>query len=359
MIQGTAGIAGATAPASRARTARVAVLGATGYAGGEFARLALAHPGITVEALVVRSADQGLLQALPGIDPGALAGDGPACIQLDALEERIAQGAVDTLVVALPHGAWTALCAERPGLLAAAHALRVVDLSSDHRDGSAGYVYGLPEAFREDIRAAQRVANPGCYPTAAALALMPAAEAGWIDGPVTVNALSGASGAGRGAIAATSFVELDGGASFYKVGTVHPHVAEIARTVTRLANGRAAEIAFVPQLVPMARGILLTAQCRLARRVTPAEARAAYAAAYADEPFVRLLDEDAWPQTSAVRGSNRVDLQVTTLFDDGTLLATAAIDNLAKGAGSQALQNLNLMLGWPETTGLSRHGRPW
>lgn len=359
MIRGETGIAGASAPALRPRTARVAVLGATGYAGGEFARLALAHPGITIDALVVRTPGHGLLEALPGIDPGALPGGGPACIQLDALETRIAHGAVDTLVVALPHGAWTALGAERPGLLAAAQALRLVDLSSDHRDGSAGYVYGLPEAFREDIRAAQRVANPGCYPTAAALALMPAAKAGWIDGPVTIHAISGASGAGRGANISTSFVELDGGASFYKVGTVHQHVAEMARTVTRLANGRAVEVAFVPQLVPMARGILLTAQCRLARHVTPAEARATYAAAYADEPFVRLLDEGAWPQTRAVRGSNRVDVQVTTLFDDGTLLATAAIDNLAKGAGSQALQNLNLMLGWPETTGLSRHGRPW
>lgn len=359
-MPGGAGLAQVGGAAANARTARVAVLGASGYAGGEFVRLALAHPGITLDALVGRTLDGHELEsALPGIDPDALAGGGPACIALDALEEHIALGAVDTLVVALPHGAWTTLREERPSLAAAIEALRVVDLSSDHRDGSAGYVYGLPEAFREEIRAANHVANPGCYPTAAALALMPAASANWIDGPVTVNALSGATGAGRGASLDTSFSELDGGAAFYKVGTAHPHVAEIARTLTRFAHGCAAQVAFVPQIVPMARGILLAAQCRLARRVAPAEARAAYAARYADEPFVRLLREGAWPQTRAVRGSNRVDLQVTTLFDDTTLLATAAIDNLAKGAASQALQNLNLMLGWPEITGLSRHGRPW
>ncbi|MEP7027345.1 MAG: N-acetyl-gamma-glutamyl-phosphate reductase [Candidatus Eisenbacteria bacterium] len=355
----TQGVIRSPAEASRAKTARVAVLGATGYAGGEFVRLALAHPGITIDSLVLRSPEQSLEDALPGLDAGALDGGGPERIGYDALEERIARGGVDMLVVALPHGAWSALCGERPTLAATAAPLRVLDLSSDHRDGSAGYVYGLPEAFREEIRAAQRVANPGCYPTAAALALMPAAAAGWIDGPVTVQALSGVTGAGRAANLATSFVELDGGASFYKVGTVHAHVSEMARTITRLARGRAAEVAFVPQLVPMARGILLTAQCRLARAVSPDEARAAYALAYADEPFVRMLPGEAWPKTRAVRGSNRVDVQVTTVFDDGTLIATVAIDNLSKGAGSQALQNLNLMLDWPETTGLSPHGRPW
>ena len=359
MTPGTQGVTLGSSPAPQAKTARVAVLGATGYAGGEFVRLALAHPGITIDSLVLRSPEQSLEDALPGLDPGALVGGGPERIGYDALEERIARGGVDLLVVALPHGAWSALCAERPTLAEAAAPLRVLDLSSDHRDGSAGYVYGLPEAFREDIRAAQRVANPGCYPTAAALALLPAAAAGWIDGPVTVQALSGVTGAGRAASLSTSFVELDGGASFYKVGTVHAHVAEMARTISRLTQGRAAEIAFVPQLVPMARGILLTAQCRISQRVSPDEARAAYALAYAGEPFVRTLPADAWPKTRAVRGSNRADVQVTTVFDDGTLLATVAIDNLSKGAGSQALQNLNLMLDWPETTGLSPHGRPW
>jgi len=345
---------------ARPSTARIAVLGATGYAGGEFARLALTHPGITLDALVVRSLDgQDLEHVLPGVDPRALPAGGLARIELDGLLERVTHGAVDTLVVALPHGAWSGLLAERPALAAATEGLRVLDLSSDHRDGSAGYVYGLPEAFRGQIRSASRVANPGCYPTAAALALLPAASEGWIDGPVMIHALSGVTGAGRGANLANSFVEVDGGASFYKVGTVHGHVAEMTRNLERFQEGRAAEVAFVPQIVPMARGILLSAQCRLTRRVSPEEARGVYADRYADEPFVRVLDPEAWPRTRSVNGSNRVDIQVTTLFDGTVLLATTAIDNLAKGAASQALQNLNLMLGWPETTGLPRHGRPW
>jgi len=166
------------------------------------------------------------------------------------------------------------------------------------------------------------------------------------------------SGAGRAAQLRTSFVEVEGGASLYKPGVEHAHVAEIERTL-RAAAGCEQPIGFAPQLVPMARGILLTAQAKLARPVSPEEAHEAYAARYGDEPFVRLLEPGAWPSTAAVKGSNRVDVQVTTLFGGTTLLATAAIDNLAKGAASQALQNLNLMTGWPETTGLSRHGRPW
>ena len=334
--------------------ARVAVIGAAGYSGGEFARLALEHPGVALEALVVRSreseAARDVASALPGVDGRAVE---VPLLEVGELEAKLAQGDVDTIVAALPHGTWKRLIEEHAWLTAA----RVIDLSSDHRDGSAGYVYGLPEAFREEIKGAERVANPGCYPTAAALSLLPAAARGWIDGPVTVSAVSGVSGAGRGAKLRTSFVEVDGNASFYEVGTTHAHVAEMARTLARA--GAPVEVAFAPALVPMARGILLTAQAKLARPVAPEEAHEAYAARYGAEPFVRLLKPGAWPSTAAVRGSNRADVQVTTLFGGTTLLATAAIDNLAKGAASQALQNLNLMTGWPETTGLSRHGRPW
>jgi len=345
--------------------ARVAVLGPGGYAGGEFARLTLDHPGLTLDALVVR--DPGLLErgrveeVLPGLDPRALAGAPPAILDLDGLAERVAHGAVDTLVVALPHGVWKELLRERAGFPGGGSPVRIVDLSSDHRDGTDGYVYGLPEAFRDDIKGAQKVANPGCYPTAFALALLPAARLGWIAGPVVVSALSGVSGAGRSTRLASSFVEVDGGASLYRVGTTHPHVAEMERTLARLASGAAAAVpvAFAPQLVPMQRGILLTANAPLARPVTPEAAHEAYLARYADEPFVRVLPAGEWPATRAVRGSNRVDVQVTTLFGGTTLLAMAAIDNLAKGAASQALQNLNLLLGWPETTGLPRHGQPW
>jgi N-acetyl-gamma-glutamyl-phosphate reductase len=348
--------AGTTSAAPAPIAARVAVLGASGYAGAEFARLALGHEAVERLWLVSRDAARDAASILPGLDSTATGL--PEVVGLDAIESLLVSGETDTLVVALPHGAWRALVAERPAL--AERPARIVDLSSDHRDGSAGYVYGLPEAFRSDILRATRVANPGCYATAAALALLPAAVAGRLAGHAVVTALSGASGAGRAAELGTSFVELDGGARAYKVGTVHAHVAEIERTLARAAAGAApVAIGFAPQIVPMARGILLTATAPLAQPLAPAEARALYAGRYADEPFVRLLDEGVWPETRAVRASNRADVQATTLFDGTTLLAMAAIDNLGKGAAGQAMQNLNLMLGRPETAGLARHGEPW
>jgi N-acetyl-gamma-glutamyl-phosphate reductase len=175
---------------------------------------------------------------------------------------------------------------------------------------------------------------------------------------VMVSALSGVSGAGRAAALRTSFVELDGGAALYRAGTGHAHVAELERTLASLA-GKPVPVGFAPQLAPMARGILLTATAPLARPVSPEQARAAYLERYADELFVRLLDPGDWPETRNVRGSNRCDVAVTTLHGGTTLLAATAIDNLVKGAAGQAVQNLNLMLGWPEDRGLPLHGSPW
>jgi N-acetyl-gamma-glutamyl-phosphate reductase len=340
--------------------ARVAVLGASGYSGHEFARLALAHPGLRIAALSSREhAGHAASALLPGVDPRAIAL--PTVLDAGGVEELLGTGGFDTLVVCLPHGAWKALAAEMPALATAPQ--RVVDLSADHRDGSASpaggpdYRYGLPEAFRADLLGATHVANPGCYPTAAALALLPAAEAGWLEGPVMVNALSGVSGAGRRPELRNSFVELDGGASLYKAGTEHGHVAEMERTLAAL--GAAVPVGFAPQLVPMARGILLTASVRLARPIAPDEARSRYADRYQNEPFVRVLSAGEWPATRAVRGSNRCDVAVTTLHGGRTLFVSSAIDNLVKGAAGQAIQNLNLMLGWPEVTGLTPHGSPW
>jgi N-acetyl-gamma-glutamyl-phosphate reductase len=172
-----------------------------------------------------------------------------------------------------------------------------------------------------------------------------------------VTALSGVSGAGRGATLRTSFVELDGGAALYKAGTVHQHVPEMERNLA--AAGGAVPVGFAPQLAPMARGILLTATVALSRPVSPEAMHAHYAARYDGEPFVRVLEPGTWPETRAVRGSNRCDLAATTLHDGRTLFVSAAIDNLVKGAAGQALQNLNLMLGWPEAWALPVHGTPW
>jgi len=179
-----------------------------------------------------------------------------------------------------------------------------------------------------------------------------------VSGPVFISALSGVSGAGRGAALRTSFVELEGGASLYRAGSEHaPRQGDGAQL--RAARRRGHPVSFAPHLVPMARGIVLAAQARLSHPVSPGEAHLAFCERYAGEPFVHVLDPGTWPETRAVRGSNRCDVAVTTLHGGETLLAAAAIDNLVKGAAGQALQNLNLLLGWPETTALPAHGMPW
>ena len=334
--------------------ARIALLGASGYAGQELARLVLTHPWLELALLGSREhAGAAADQVLAGLD--ARATSLPSLSDPSQVARDLERDPVDILVACLPHGAWRVLACEHPAL--AALPARIVDLSSDFRDGQGGYAYGLPEAFRVSLAAATRIANPGCYPTAFALALLPAAEADWLDGPIAVSALSGASGAGRAATLATSFVEIGSGAAIYRAGAEHPHVAEMERTLARL--GPSLPVGFVPQLVPMSRGILLTASVPLSRAVEPEEARAAYLRRYAGEPFVRVLPPGAWPETRAVRHSNRCDVAVTTLHGGRTLLATTAIDNLMKGAAGQAVQNLNLMLGWPESCGLPSHGIPW
>jgi N-acetyl-gamma-glutamyl-phosphate reductase len=334
--------------------ARVAVLGASGYAGQEFARLCLAHPGLQLSLLVSREhAGRSAADLMPGYDPRHAAL--PTVAHPDELPGLLEGGAFDTLVSALPHGGFAEFAARHAAI--GAHALRIVDLSSDHR-AAEGWAYGLPEAFRDSIAGASRIANPGCYPTAAALALLPAAAEGLLAGPVMISALSGVSGAGRAPALRTSFVELDGGAAFYNVGEGHAHVAEMSRTLTRVAGGEI-HTAFAPQLAPMARGILLTATADLASPLSSERAQALYEARYAGERFVRVQPAGTYPETRRVRGSNRCDVAVTTVHGGRTLVAMAAIDNLVKGAAGQAVQNLNLVLGWPEEWGLPLNGNPW
>ena len=335
----------------RRQRARVAVLGASGYSGQEFARLAFSHPGIELALLVSREhAGRPAHEMLIG-----LAHDlGPPVVSPEVALLAVGAGTVDTVVACLPHGAWKELA---PAFEAAGDA-RIIDLSSDHRDGSAGYVYGQPESRRAAIAAAHRVSNPGCYPTAATLALLPAIEEGWIGGPVMVSAVSGVSGAGRGASVRTSFVEREGGAELYRAGVEHAHVSEMVRHWAEI-GGASLPVGFAPQIVPMARGILAVVHAPLARAITPEQAHLLWSARYTNEPFVRVLPAGQWPDTRAVRGSNRCDVAVTTLHDGRCLLASAAIDNLVKGAAGQAIQNLNLLLGWPESTALPVDGLPW
>ncbi|MEV0942953.1 N-acetyl-gamma-glutamyl-phosphate reductase [Micromonospora wenchangensis] len=327
---------------------RVAVAGASGYAGGELLRLIAGHPEFDlVAATAHRQAGAPVTAVHPqlvGLDLTFAATD-PATLA-DA----------DLVFLALPHGESAALAAELP------ESVRVVDLGADHRlrDADAwsryyggphagAWTYGLPElpGQRAAIAGATRVANTGCYAVAVTLALAPLIAAGAVaPADVVVVAASGTSGAGRAAKAHLLGSEVMGDLSPYKVGA-HQHVPEIKQ-----ATG-ATGLSLTPVLAPMPRGILATVT---AVPTGDADPRAVLADAYADAPFVHLLPEGAWPHTAATAGANSCHLQATVDVDSGRVIVVSAIDNLGKGAAGQAVQNANLMLGLPETTGLPTFG---
>ncbi|MFF0722977.1 N-acetyl-gamma-glutamyl-phosphate reductase [Micromonospora sp. NPDC003816] len=327
---------------------RVAVAGASGYAGGELLRLLAGHPEFD---LVAATAHRQAGQPLDSVHP-----------QLTGMDLTFAATTPDVLAdadlvfLALPHGESAALASRLPAQV------RVVDLGADHRlvDGDAwtryyggahagAWTYGLPElpGQRERVAASTRVANTGCYAATIVLALAPLIAAGAADpADVVVVAASGTSGAGRAAKTHLLASEVAGDLSPYKVGA-HQHVPEIKQ-----ATG-ATGLSFTPVLAPMPRGILATVTARPTGEVDP---RAVLAQAYADAPFVHLLPEGRWPHTAATLGGNSCHLQATVDVDSGRLIVVAALDNLGKGAAGQAVQNANLMFGLPETTGLSCFG---
>ncbi|MBQ0896317.1 N-acetyl-gamma-glutamyl-phosphate reductase [Micromonospora sp. U56] len=327
---------------------RVAVAGASGYAGGELLRLVAGHPELDlVAATAHRQAGQPVSAVHPqlaGLDLTLTATD-PAAL-VDA----------DLVFLALPHGESAALAAALPATV------KVVDLGADHRlhdaDAWARYyggthagawTYGLPElpGQRAAIAAATRVASTGCYAVATTLALAPLIAAGAVfPADVVVVAASGTSGAGRAAKAHLLGSEVMGDLSPYKVGA-HQHVPEIKQ-----ATG-ATSLSFTPVLAPMPRGILATVT---AVPTGDADPRDVLARAYADAPFVHVLPEGAWPHTAATAGSNSCHLQAGVDVDSGRVIVVSAIDNLGKGAAGQAVQCANLMLGLPETTGLPVFG---
>jgi N-acetyl-gamma-glutamyl-phosphate reductase len=330
-----------------------AVVGASGYAGGELLRLLDAHPQLDVTAVAAASnAGRPLGEVHP---------------QLVTLADRVLVGAddpavlgVDVVFLALPHGESAALAARLP------EETLVVDLGADFRLRSAAdwerwyggphagtWVYGMPElpGAREQIRDSRRIANPGCYPTSVILALAPLLAAGLVDADdIVVVAASGTSGAGRAASPRLLGSEVMGDLTPYKVGGAHQHVPEI-----RQALG-AGPLSFTPVLAPMPRGILATSTAKLRPGVSTAQLRAALAETYDGEPFVTVLADGQWPHTAATYGSNSCQVQVTADADAGRAVVVAAIDNLGKGAAGQALQNANLALGYDETAGLTANG---
>ncbi len=342
---------------------RVAVAGASGYAGGEVLRLLLGHPGVEIGALTGASNAGERLGALqPHLVP-------LADRVLEPTTADVLAGH-DVVFLGLPHGQSGALAEE---LTARDAEVVVVDCGADYRleDGAAWerfygsahagtWPYGIPElpGGRDALRGTRRVAVPGCYPTISSLALAPAVAAGLVVPDVVVVAASGTSGAGKAAKTHLLGSEVMGNASAYGVGGVHRHTPEISQSLGRLVEGGPAsvKVSFTPLLVPMARGILATCSAPLAGPLTTEEAYDAYAGAYAEEPFVHLLAPGQWPQTKSVLGSNAVHLQVAVDQAAGRLVAVGAIDNLAKGTAGAAVQCMNLALGLDETTGLTTVG---
>jgi N-acetyl-gamma-glutamyl-phosphate reductase len=338
---------------------RVAVAGATGYAGGELLRLLLSHPEVEIGAVTGNASAGRLLgESQPHLIPLA-----DRVVQATSAETL---GGHDVVFLALPHGA-SAQVAEQLG-----DGTVIIDCGADFRLQSAQawqqfygsehagtWPYGLPElpGQREKLAGARRVAVPGCYPTTATLALMPAVAAGLTAAEdVVIVAASGPSGAGKSLKPHLLGSELMGSASAYGVGGVHRHTPELVQNLA--ACGAAAPtVSFTPVLVPMSRGILATCTAPLADRATTAErAYEVYAEAYADEPFVHLLPPGQWPQTQSTLGANTVHVQVTVDAAAGRLIAVAALDNLTKGTAGGAVQCMNLALGLPETTGLPLAG---
>jgi N-acetyl-gamma-glutamyl-phosphate reductase len=336
-----------------AQTWTVGVTGATGYAGGEVCRLLAGHPNLVLAGVHANSsAGRRLGELQPHLLPFA-------DMEVQPSDAASLTG-YDVVVLALPHGESAVIADQLP-----AETL-VIDCGADHRlnDPAAWarwyggvhagtWPYGLPElpGQREELAGATRVAVPGCYPTSVTLAMAPALAAGIVEPDVVVVAASGTSGAGKSPKAHLLGSEVMGAASAYGVGGVHRHTPEMIQGLSQVAGGPVG-VSFTPTLVPMSRGILATCSAPLKPGIDAEAARAAYAEAYGDEPFVHLLPEGQWPTTAQVLGANTVALQIAVDADANRLVVVAAVDNLTKGTGGAAIQCANLALGLPETTGL-------
>ena len=334
----------------------VGIIGATGYAGAELCRLLYGHPEVEISAVSsVSFAGKALSDVYPAYR-GVL--DNVCTTQEEVIERS------DVVFAALPHGLSEPLCAA-----CAKKGRPFIDLGADFRlEDEDTYtewyglpylekelhqkaVYGLPELFRNDIFGKSIVANPGCYTTAVPLALAPALRAGLIDSRgIIADCKSGVTGAGRGLSQNTHFAELNEGFSAYKVAA-HRHTPEIEQTLTQCA-GEPITVTFVPHLLPVNRGILATCYAPLKSGATMDQLRETYEAAYGDEPFIRLLPDGSSADIKAVRYSNFCDISLHSDQRTGMLIAISALDNMVKGAAGQAVQNMNILFGLPETTGL-------
>ncbi|MBT2403685.1 MULTISPECIES: N-acetyl-gamma-glutamyl-phosphate reductase [unclassified Streptomyces] len=336
---------------------RVAVAGASGYAGGEVLRLLLSHPEVEIGALTGHSNAGQLLGSLqPHLVP--LAGR-----TLEATSPEVLAGH-DVVFLALPHGQSAAVAAQL------GEDVLVVDMGADHRlkdsadwdefygaPHAGTWPYGLPElpGCRAALAGSKRIAVPGCYPTAVSLALFPAYAAQLAEPEAVIVAATGTSGAGKALKPHLLGSEVMGSMSPYGVGGGHRHTPEMVQNLSPVA-GTKVSVSFTPTLAPMPRGILATCSAKALPGTTAESVRAAYEKAYADEPFVHLLPEGQWPATSSVYGSNAVQIQVAYDGSAQRIIAISAIDNLTKGTAGGAVQSMNIALGLPEWLGLSTIG---
>jgi len=346
-----------------ATKAKIGVLGASGYTGSELVRMLLRHPRAEIALLTAeRSAGKTMREVFPQFSPFEL----PTLVAIEGLDWAAA--GLDLAFCALPHATTQKVLKD---LLAKSPSTKVVDLSADFRlTDTAAYakwyghehhapelqkeaVYGLSEIHRREIKKARLVANPGCYTTCAELPLIPLIKAKAIDlDEIVVDAKSGMTGAGRAAKEAMLFSEVSEGFNAYGVGG-HRHMAELDQEFS-LAAGRDVVITFTPHLVPMNRGIYSTIYVRGKRGRTPEELHAILLKFYAKEPFVHVLPFGETPHSRHVRGSNMTFIGVVKDRIEGRAIILSTLDNLVKGASGQAIQNMNLVLGYPETMGLEQ-----
>jgi len=346
-----------------ATKAKIGVLGASGYTGSELVRMLLRHPRVEIALLTAeRSAGKAMREVFPQFSPFNL----PTLTAIEGIDWAAAS--LDLVFCALPHATTQKVIKE---LLAKAPATKVVDLSADFRlSDPAAYakwyghehhapelqqeaVYGLVEIHRREIKKARLVANPGCYTSCAQLPLIPLIKGKAIElDEIVVDAKSGMTGAGRAAREAMLFSEVSEGFNAYGVGH-HRHMAELDQEFS-LAAGREVVVTFTPHLVPMNRGILSTIYVRGRRGRTPQDLHEILLKFYAKEPFVHVLPFGETPQTRHVRGSNMTFIGVANDRVPGRAIVISTLDNLVKGASGQAIQNMNLVMGWPETLGLEQ-----
>lgn len=341
----------------RCRMVRIGVYGASGYTGQELLRLLLRHPGVEVVAVTSRRyAGQLVVDVYPAFTGLT------DLMFMDASPEEVA-AKCEHVFLALPHAISMSVA---PLFLRAGK--KVVDLSADFRLRSADTyatwygrhtapellreaVYGIPELYREQIRAARLVANPGCYPTSIILGLAPLLKEGWIDpSSIIADSKSGVSGAGRDPQVASLFCEVTEAFKAYKVAQ-HRHTPEIEQELGVLA-GRELRISFTPHLLPISRGILSTIYASLSEKALLKDVHQLYMDFYRNESFVRVYKKGAYPNISSVRGANYCDIGIAVDDRTGRVIVISAIDNLIKGAAGQAIQNMNLLWGMKENLGL-------